>query len=157
MPVRCVGLVVGAQEVTVVDTVIPDDPQIPITVVMDETWKLPTGDRPRGYETLFHHCKGYLEDNQIIQVVIKASAVPPSGATASLLEGAELRGVIMCAAASVCEVKVVNKSSISRRLGRKVDECIQDDQFWDDQMQGARLRKGSREAAMLVVSQRARP
>ncbi|MEN5137007.1 MULTISPECIES: hypothetical protein [unclassified Pseudomonas] len=158
MALRCVGLVIGAGEVTVVDTTIPDDPEAPITLIRDETWRLPTGDRSKAYETLFHRCKGFLEESKVDQVVIKASAAPHgTAAKGGLLDGAELRGVIMCAAASTCETRVLKKDVISRTYGRKVDECVKDDDFWEEQLDGANLRKGSREAAMLVVAHRARP
>ncbi|VVO01574.1 hypothetical protein [Pseudomonas fluorescens] len=157
MASRCVGLVVGANEVTVVDTSIPDDPEAPITLIRDETWKLPTGDRSKAYDTVFHRCKDFLEGHKVDQVVIKGSALSQSGAGMGLLEGAELRGIIMCAAASSCETRVLKKDVISRTYGRKVDDCVKDDAFWEEHLDGASLRKGSREAAMLVVAQRARP
>ncbi|MNC20190.1 hypothetical protein D3C75_681330 [compost metagenome] len=157
MASRCVGLVIGSGEVTVVDTMIPDECDAPITLVRDETWKLPTGDRPKAYETLFHRCKDFLEVNKIDQVVVKASSVPQGSANGGLLDSAELRGVIMCAAASACETRVLKKEVISRTYGRKVDECVKDDAFWNEKLEGAKLRKGSREAAMLVVAHRARP
>ncbi|OLU26470.1 hypothetical protein BVH06_19215 [Pseudomonas sp. PA27(2017)] len=158
MATRCVGLVIGSGDVTVVDASIPEDQDAPLTLIRDETWKLPTGDRAKAYETLFHRCKGFLEGNAVDQVVIKASALPQgSSARGGLLDGAELRGVIMCAAASVCETRVLKKDVISRTYGRKVDDCVADDAFWEAQLEGAKLRKGSREAAMLVVAHRARP
>jgi hypothetical protein len=74
-----------------------------------------------------------------------------------LLISAEVRGVIIAAAASVCEVKVVSKAVISRTYGeRKVDEYLDDDAFWNEHTQGGKLRKMSREAAMLVVAARNR-
>jgi hypothetical protein len=154
MAMRCVGLVVSASDVTVVDTVIPDDAAAPVTLVMDDTWKLATGDRSQAYNILHQRCSAYLRDNKVNQVVIKSSALPQAGVKLALLEGAELRGVIMGAAASVCSTKSVNKSQISRSYGKKVDDCIQDDSFWDEKVEGGKLRKGSREAAMLVVSHR---
>ncbi|MBK5008625.1 hypothetical protein IAE33_000485 [Pseudomonas sp. S60] len=157
MATRCVGLMVGSGEVTVVDTQIPDDCDAPISLVTDVTWKLPTGDRQKGYETLFHRCKDYLEVNGIDQVVVKASSVPQGKAHGGLLDSAELRGVIMCAAASACETRVLKKEVISRTYGRKVDDCVNDDAFWAEKLEGAKLRKGSREAAMLVIAHRARP
>lgn len=158
MTERCVGLVVSASDVTVVDTMIPADAAEPVTLVMDDTWKLATGDRSQAYNILAQRCSAYLKDNNVSQVVIKSSAIPQGGgAKIALLEGAELRGVIMGAAASVCNTKSVNKSAISRSYGRKVDECIQDDSFWDEKVEGGKLRKGSREAAMLVVSHRGKP
>ena len=157
MASRCVGLVITASDVTVVDTTIPDDPDAPLTLVRDETWKLAAGDRAKAYETLFHRCTGYIQQNGVDQVVIRASALPPSGAGSGILDGAELRGVIMCAAASACATRVLEKSWMSRTYKRKVDEVIKDDDFWEQQLDGAKLRKGSREAAMLVVAHRNRP
>jgi hypothetical protein len=158
MALRCVGLVITASDVTVVDTTIPDDPDEPLTLIRDETWKLAGGERATAYETLFHRCAGYIHENRVDQVVIKASALPQgSGAKASILDGAELRGVIMCAASSACSTRVLEKSWISRTYKRKVDEVIKDDGFWEEQLGGAKLRKGSREAAMLVVAHRNRP
>ena len=64
-------------------------------------------------------------------------------------------GVIIAAAASVCGVRVISKGVISRTYGkRKVDEYLQDDAFWDEQTEGGKLRKMSREAAMLLVATR---
>lgn len=157
MASRCVALAVVANEVTVVDTTIPDDPDAPITLNRDETWKLPSGDRAKAYDTIFHRCKDFLTGNEVDQVVIKASALSQGAAKMGLLEGAELRGIIMCAAASTCETRVLKKDVISRTYGRKVDDCVKDDAFWEEQLDGANLRKGSREAAMLVVAHRARP
>jgi hypothetical protein len=89
---------------------------------------------------------------------VKASALPTSGAPKlSLLTSAEVRGVVIAATASVCDVRVVSKAVISRTYGeRKVDEYLQDDGFWDGQTQGGRLRKTSREAAMLLIAARDR-
>lgn len=130
MAERCVGLVVSASDVTVVDTMIPDDAAAPVILLMDDTWKLATGDRSQAYNTLAQRCSAYLRDNDVSQVVIKSSTLPQGGgAKIALLEGAELRGVIMGAAASVCNTKSVNKSTISRSYGRKVDECVQDDKI----------------------------
>ena len=158
MALRCVGLVVSASDVTVVDTTIPDDSDEPLVLIKDDTWKLAAGDRPKAYETLFHRCVSYIQQNGVNQVVIKASALPQgSAAKGGLLDGAELRGVIMCAAASACENRVMDKAWISRTYKRKVDEILKDDPFWEQQLNGAKLRKGSREAAMLVVAHRNRP
>ncbi|PIB53720.1 hypothetical protein [Pseudomonas sp. 2822-17] len=157
MSERCVGLVVSAGDVTVVDTQVPADSEVPVSIVMDTNWKLPTGDRQHGYDILHQQCVSYLKEQKVERVFVKASALPQgSSAKLSLLEGAELRGVIMAAAASVCTTKVIAKATISRAYKRKVDDCIKDDSFWDEQVEGGTLRKGSREAAMLVVSQRGR-
>ncbi|MEK1950565.1 hypothetical protein WF331_02020 [Pseudomonas sp. YNh] len=157
MASRCVGLVITASDVTVVDTTIPDEPDAPLILNRDETWKLAGGDRAKAYETLFHRCAGYIQQNGVDQIVIKASALPQGGGGNGILDGAELRGVIMCAAASACATRVLEKGWISRTYKRKVDEVLKDDDFWEEQLDGAKLRKGSREAAMLVVAHRNRP
>lgn len=157
MASRCVGLVITASDVTVVDTTIPDDPDAALILNRDETWKLAGGERAKSYETLFHRCVGYIQENRVDQVVIKASALPQGSAGKGILDGAELRGVIMCAAASACATRVLEKSWMSRTYKRKVDDVVKDDAFWDQQLDGANLRKGSREAAMLIVALRNRP
>jgi hypothetical protein len=63
--------------------------------------------------------------------------------------------VIIAAAASVCQVHVVAKATVSRTYGeRKVDDYTRDDAFWAGQTTGGILRKGSREAAMFVIAER---
>ena len=157
MASRCVGLVITASDVTVVDTTIPDDQDAPLILNRDETWKLAGGDRAKAYETLFHRCTGYIQQNGVDQIVIKASALPQGGGGSGILDGAELRGVIMCAAASSCATRILEKSWMSRTYKRRVDEVVKDDAFWEQQLDGAKLRKGSRDAAMLVVAHRNRP
>lgn len=154
---RCVGFVVAGEEVIIIDTEIPDDADEPITIVMDATWSLAKGDRGAAYATMFQRCGDYLRENKIAKAVIKGSALPQSAAKLGLLESAELRGVIIAACASVCETKVLKKAQISRTFGnRKVDEYVKDDGFWDANVEGGKLRKGSREAAMQVFAARSR-
>lgn len=84
---------------------------------------------------------------------IKASAVSMGGTKKAHLEAAELRGVALAAAAAVCEVCSVSKSTTSRTFGdRSVDEYLKDDTFWDGHGL-ASLKKGMREAAFTVISQ----
>lgn len=158
MAKRCVGFVIVGEVVTVVDVEMPDNPDAPMIVVADATWRVQEGEKAPAYAVLHQRCADYLRENDVGFVVIKASALPTSGAPKlGLLTSAEVRGIIIAAAASVCEVRVVSKAMISRTYGaRKVDEYIQDDDFWDDQTQGGRLRKTSREAAMLLIAARDR-
>lgn len=152
---RCVGFVVVGEMVTVVDADIPDDKDDPITIVADDTWRLQKGDKGSAYAVLHQRCADYLRENKIASVIVKASALPTGAARLGLLASAEARGVIIAAAASVCDVKIVAKAVISRTYGeRKVDEYIQDDTFWNEQTEGGKLRKTSREAAMLVIAAR---
>ena len=152
---RCVGIVVVGEVVTVVDAEDPDDVDAPITILADDTWKLAKGERAPPYAALYQRCADYIRENKIGSAVIKASALPTGAARLGLLTSAEVRGVIIAAAASVCEVRVISKALISRTYGeRKVDEYLQDSAFWDEHTDGGSLRKTSREAAMLVIAAR---
>lgn len=155
MTSRCVGLVVVGESVTVVDASIPDDPNEPITILSDDTWTLQRGPRPAAYAVLHQRCADYLRENKVETAVVKGSALPTGAAKLGLLTSAEARGAILAAASLVCEVKVLSKAQISRTYGeRKVDEYLKDDAFWDENTKGGKLRKTSREAAMLVVAAR---
>lgn len=155
MAQRCVGFVVVGEVVTVVDAEIPDDADDPVTIVADSSWKLQKGERAPAYVVLHQRCYDYLRENGVGSVVVKASALHQGASRLGLLTSAELRGVIMAAAASVCEVKVLSKAVISRTYGdRKVDEYLQDDDFWEEKTKGGKLRKTSREAAMLIIAAR---
>ena len=152
---RCVGLVVVGEVVTVVDAEVPDEGVDPITILADDTWKLQTGEKAAAYATLHQRCADYIRENKIDSAVVKASAVPTGTARLGLLISAEVRGVIIAAAASACTVKVLSKAVISRTYGkRKVDDYVKDDAFWNEHTKGGKLRKTSREAAMLVVATR---
>jgi hypothetical protein len=157
MTERCVGFVIVGEAVTVIDTVIPNGSDEPLTIVADATWRLQKGEKGPAYAVLHQRCSDYLRENGVGSVVVKASALPTGASRLGLLTSAEVRGVIIAAAASVCEVKLISKAVISRTYGeRKVDEYLQDNDFWDEQTQGGRLRKTSREAAMLVIAARNR-
>lgn len=155
MSKRWVGLVVVGENITVVDTQIPDNDDDPIVVLADDSWRLQKGDKAPAYAVLHQRCADYLQENAVDKVILKASALPTGAARLGLLTSAEVRGVIISAAGSVCDVQILSKALISRTYGdRKVDEYLQDDNFWDEQTEGGRLRKTSREAAMLVVAAR---
>ncbi len=152
---RWVAFVVVGDAVTVVDTEVPDNPDEPLTIILDDTWKLQKGDRGSAYAVLHQRCTDYLRESRIDTVVVKASALSQGGTKLGLLSSAEVRGVVIAAASAVCSVKVITKALISRTYGeRKVDEYVQDDDFWQKKLQGAALRKASREAAMLLVATR---
>lgn len=152
---RLLGLSTSKDSVIVVDAEIPDDDG-PIVVMMDDTWKVQNGDRAAAYNVLHQQCADYINENGIDTVVVKASAVAGKGpATVALLQSAEVRGVVIAAAASQCEVKVVAKGVVSRTYGkRNVDEYVADDAFWMKNTAGGKLRKLSREATMLLISER---
>jgi hypothetical protein len=95
-----------------------------------------------------------LREHKIKRAVIKASELARPAKLAHF-ESAELRGVIIAAAASVTNVTLIKKSVISKTYGaRKVDEYLKDDAFWDAQTCGGHVRKTSREAAMVLIASR---
>lgn len=156
MSKRYLGMSASSGAVTVVEAEIPDDTSAPIVILGDSTWKLQKGDRAAAYAVLHQQCVDHIRENKIDGVVIKASAVPQGAAKLNLLVSAEVRGVVMAAAASVCSNTTdVTAGSISRNYGdRKIAEYIADDGFWASITTGGALRKTSREATMLLVSNR---
>lgn len=152
---RWLGLSASKDTVTVVDAEIPSDDG-PIVVVSDDSWRIQKGDRAAAYSVLHLLCTDYLKENGIQTVVVKASAVMGKGsAKLGLLTSAEVRGVVMAAAGSVCPVRSLSKAVISKTYGdRKVDEYVADDAFWAAETTGGDLRKMSRETAMLLIAAR---
>ena len=140
----------------IVDAEIPDDHSSPIVIVSDDTWRVQSGDRAAAYTVLHQQCADYVRENGIDIVIVKASAVSGQGpAKLGSLLSAEVRGVVIAAAASHCCVKALSKAHISRTYGaRKVDEYIGDDIFWENHTAGGALRKLSREAAILIIAAR---
>lgn len=155
MAKRWLGLCASKDAVVAVDVEVPNNGG-PIVIKSDTTWRVQTGDRANAYNVLHQQCADYIKENRIDAVVVKASAVAGKGsATLGILLGAEVRGVVISAAASQCPVKALSKGVISRTYGdRKVDEYVADDAFWAGQTTGGALRKLSREAAMLLIAAR---
>ena len=152
---KVASFVVSGESVGVVVAQVPADLNNPISIEYDQTWNLQSGAREPALHVLHQRCAGFLKEQQIESVVLKASAAPRSMATLALLQSAEVRGVIMAAAASEAQVQSLAKGVVSRTYGdRKVDEYLKDDAFWRDKLTGNGLRKGSREAAMLIIVSR---
>ena len=125
-------------------------------VIDDENWKLQDGDRPQAYRTLFERLRNYLAENAIGSVVIKGSAPTQAKATMALLEGAETRGVVIAAAASVPNMSVhsLKKQTVSRQFGeRDADGYAKDNDFWAGQFDKD-IKRGSRETALLILMAR---
>lgn len=153
MAKRWLGLTASKEGVIYVDVEVPDDDG-PIVVLADDTWKVQKGDRSAAYNVLHQQCADYIRENHIQKAVVKASAVTGKGmAKLGMLEAAEVRGVVIAAAASVCGMKQLKKGSVSKTYGdRNVDEYVADDSFWAENTKGGKLRKMSRETAMLLIA-----
>lgn len=154
MAKRWVGISVSGEKVTMVDASVAATG--PITVLSDQSRKLQNGDRAQAYAVMHQQVADYLRDNKVEKVVVKASALSTGSTKLAHLEAAELRGVVIAASASCCEVELYSKAHISRTFGsRKVDDYVKDDGFWSAEMTGVSLRTGSREAAMVLLAARA--
>jgi hypothetical protein len=156
MPERWMGVVVGSDEVKVVDAEIPYDDDAPIVIQGDHTWPLQHGSRPDAYHVMHQQVAGYAKEHGISRAVIKASALSQGGTKLAHLHAAELRGVVTAALAGMTSTTCRAKGHLSKTFGkRKVDEYVQDDAFWAKEAKG-QLRKGSREAALVVLAERDR-
>ncbi|WP_208114943.1 hypothetical protein [Roseateles toxinivorans] len=140
---------------TVVLAELPTDTSSPVSIISDSNWVLQKGDRGPALAVLHQRCADFFRQNAVDSVVVKASAVPQGSVKLAVLESAEVRGVIIAAASSATKVSCLSKAVISRTYGnRKVDEYLKDDGFWGEQTIGEKLKKSSREAAMLILATR---
>jgi hypothetical protein len=115
---------------------------------------LQAGERPSAYRAIHDRVENYLREHGVDTVVVKESALPPGGrgVTKALLESAEVRGVVVAAAASVSNVRIVSRATLSRTFGdRTADEYLNDDTFWSSEMLGMKAR-AFREAALIVLA-----
>jgi len=150
---RWVGITVSGDQITVVDAIVETGQ--PLVINLDQTFKLQKAERPHAYKRMHDQVVDYLTTNSIDRVVIKASAVSQGGSGQGHLDAAELRGVVAAASAAVTTVSMRKKNQISKTFGgRKVDEYVKDDVYWSTAVSGVALKKGSREAAMLLLAER---
>ena len=156
MSERCVGMVVEGETVWIVDADVPEDPQLPVDILADNKWDLQDGDRATALAVMSRRCASHIKENKVVCAFVMASGAPLGRARVEpLLKSAELRGVVMAAAAQQTAVKMVLKKTVSRTFGdRKFDEYCKDDAFWKAHTTGKALRKTSRPAAMVVVAGR---
>lgn len=153
MAERRVGFQVSGDKVVVVDAMVSDDG--PIVIQADHSWSLQTGAREDAYHVLYQQVSNYLREHDIKRAVLKGSAANARGMGQAHLDSAEVRGVVIAAARSVCPVRAVRKASVSKTFGtRKVDAYIKDDDFWAEKVEGVNLRAGSREAALMLIADR---
>ena len=126
----------------------------PLIVLSDERWDIDRKGGPKARADLYQKCLDYLSKYDVSEVVVKATSSGPTKSGALQLETAEFRGIIIAAAATVCNVSLLRKSSVSVTYGdRKVDEYVKDNDFWATITQGGvDLDKFGREAAMFMLA-----
>lgn len=143
------GITVDSKSVTVV---VGEVAATTVTIRIDETHNLHKGERPAAYRMMRERLSQLFTTTKIKKVVFKGSAAAQRSATKGLLESAELRGVCMSAVPTGIEVAVVDKGHVSRNFGsRKFDEYTGDDEYWNANFVGTTVRKGSRDAAFLLL------
>ena len=149
---RWLGMTVSGSSIVLVDAEIPDTG--PITIVSDQTIELPSGDRSKAYGTIYQRLVDYATEKGINRAFIKESALSQGAMKKGHLLSAELRGVTMCALASVCPTKTLTKAKVSKTFGeRKTDEYLSDAEFWKSEVTN-KLRAGSREAVIYMLASR---
>lgn len=149
---RWLGIVVSSDKITMLDAEVPKAG--PLVIQADNSWRLQKGDRAVAYRVMHQSVADYAREHHIVRVLIKSSAVSRGGTTKAHLEAAELRGMVMAAAAEATRTTCLAKANISKTFGkRKVDEYLADDDYWDAEFFG-KLRSGSREAAMIMLAAR---
>ena len=149
---RWLGIVVSSDKFTMLDVEVPKAG--PPVIQADNTWRLQQGDRTAAYRIMHQRVADYAREHNIARVIIKSSAVSRGGTTKAHLEAAELRGVVMAAAAEAPLTTCLAKAGISKTFGkRKVDEYLADKNFWDTEFSG-NLRSTSREAGMILLAAR---
>lgn len=153
MAERWLGLRVSGANVVIVDAEVPEEG--PLVVINDQTLKVPTGPRERALDQVHQQVANYIRANGIDRAVVMASAVSHAGGTKlAHLESAEVRGVVMAAAAGSCSTSSRARAAMSKGFGdRKVEDYVSDDAFWDERIDGT-VRQGSRDVAMLLLDAR---
>lgn len=150
---RWVGMTVSGSEVTLVDLEVPG--RGPLIVQADHSIRVDKSEsRGVAYDTVYRRVEHYIRENKIKQVVVKDSATTRNPANMALLRAAELRGVVIAgAAAGGASLQFAAKAQLSKSFGsRKVDEYLKDEGFWSSRIGGA-LKRGSREAAFIVLAE----
>lgn len=145
-----ISVAVTSEKIILVEGAVEKDGTI--TVIKDETFDLEDGDRQRAYVVMHRRIADRLSQD-VDEVVVKASSGGQYAAKSAILHAAELRGVFLSAVPEAVTVQQVQKNSVSKNFGsRKVDEYVKDDAFIEKHFKGAGLRKGSREAAILLLA-----
>lgn len=153
MAKRWMGIAVSGNKAVLVTAI--EEAGKPLEIVADDTVDLHSGDRAAAYKIMYDRVSDRVAHDKVDDVFIKASAWM-SGMKVAHLEAAELRGVVIAAAGTGAEVHIVSSAQISKTFGkRKFEEYVKDDSFWTGNVSGAKLRSGSRSAALLMIAARA--
>lgn len=144
-----VGVVVGSEKIIFVEGEPTKDGTIEL--IKDETFDLEDGKRHQAYSVMHRRIADRLSTD-VAKVILKASSAGKFTGSQASLHAAELRGVFLSAIPSKVEVLQLHTKNISRDFGsRKLEGYTKDDDWWDEHFKG-KCRRGSREAAFLIIA-----
>ncbi|MDP2520905.1 hypothetical protein [Shimia thalassica] len=142
-----VGAVVSSKKIILVEGHVEVDGTI--TLIKDETMNLETGDRPAALRQMHKRVKDRLSEG-VDKVAVKASSGGRFAAKTGVLHAAELRGVFLSAIPNQVEILETHAKSVSKGKSQKIGDYLNDDDYFSKNFTGVELRKGSREAALLM-------
>ena len=145
-----VGVVVQSTKLILVEGKV--EPDGTITLIKDETMNLETGDRTTALKNMHRRVIDRLSEG-VDKVVVKASSGGQYMAKTAVLHAAELRGVFLSAVPNNVVVVQKHSKSVSRAKSQKIGDYLKDDDYFEENFSGVALRKGSREAALLMFEE----
>ncbi|KIN79618.1 hypothetical protein Z950_152 [Sulfitobacter mediterraneus KCTC 32188] len=113
---------------------------------------LETGDRTIALRNMHRRVFDRLSEG-VDKIVLKASSGGKYAAKTSILHAAELRGVFLSAVPNNITVVQKHSKSVSRAKSKKIGDYLKDDTYFEANFSGVKLRKGSREAALLMFEE----
>ena len=154
MSSRWASFIVSGETVIVVLADVDGEQPRPLTILSDAKWNIDKQRGPITHAELYRKCQDYLAEHAVTDVVVKATYTAQYNPGFAFLEAIEFRGILIAAAAGVCDVTLIKKSVISKTYGElKVDEYVKDDAFWTEMtLGGVDLDKVGREAAMFMLA-----
>ena len=141
------GVVVASEKIIVVEG--ERNPNGTVTLLKDEVFTLEKGDRHIAYAAMHKRITDRMAHG-ITEVTLKASSAGKFTGSQAALLAAELRGVFISAVPHTIQLKQEHVKNLSKAGSRKVAEYTKDDDWWDNNFSGD-IRKGSREAAYLIL------
>lgn len=158
MDEKWIGLIAAPQRVRVVGLVFGEPTEGKAGLFLDNTIELGDIEKQQAYKMVAQRVRDIISENGAGFVVIKSTAVTGNKATAALLNGAEVRGVVIASAAMTsAEVLLIGAPAVKSRIGsRTIEEYKRDDQYLEKVLNAIPKNLESREAALYIINARKR-